>query len=97
MSNKYIHVFYSLWKALIGDRSSPPESQVAVDLTMQDPTIIDEHFVPLYGLDLESYIESGDFAGIHHLIRYLWSLKIVADLYSTGNILDVACGAGYGS
>jgi len=58
--------------------------------------IEDEHFVPINGLDLSPYIQAGDMSGIHHLIRYKWALKVIADLLPR-NILDIACGAGYGS
>jgi 2-polyprenyl-3-methyl-5-hydroxy-6-metoxy-1,4-benzoquinol methylase len=57
---------------------------------------IDEHFIPSYGLDLDKYIHKGDLSGVHHLIRYLWAQKVIADL-SVDNILDIACGSGYGS
>lgn len=58
--------------------------------------IEDEHFVPINGLDLTPYIQANDIGGIHHLIRYKWALKVLADLHPR-KILDVACGAGYGS
>ncbi len=59
--------------------------------------VVDEHFAPSLGLELETYIKSGDVNGVHHLIRYIWSLKIIADLPFVEKVLDVACGAGYGS
>ncbi|HWR57942.1 MAG TPA: class I SAM-dependent methyltransferase [Thermodesulfovibrionales bacterium] len=59
--------------------------------------VIDEHFVPQFGLDLNAYIEKGDVSGVHHLIRYIWALEVINDLQPVGNILDIACGSGYGS
>jgi len=59
--------------------------------------IVDEHFAPNLGLDLESYIKIGDTSGVHHIIRYYWALKVIFDFHFVRSILDVACGAGYGS
>jgi len=61
------------------------------------PTVIDEHFVPHYGLDLAKYIEIGDLGGVHHLIRYSWAVRVLADLPIGATVLDIACGSGYGS
>lgn len=60
-------------------------------------TVIDEHFVPAFGLDLEPYLECGDMVGAHHLLRYRWALRVIADRPPVVALLDVACGAGYGS
>src|SRR5512135_2249037 len=59
--------------------------------------IKDEHFDPINGLDLSGYIQNGDMAGVHHLIRYLWALEVVSGWKRVRGVLDVACGAGYGS
>ena len=59
--------------------------------------IIDEHFVPLAGLDLETYLNNQDVGGVHHLIRYIWALEVLADLSPLNCVLDMACGSGYGS
>jgi SAM-dependent methyltransferase len=59
--------------------------------------IADEHFVPVFGLDLKQYVEKGDVSGVHHLIRYVWALEVISDIHSVRYILDIACGAGYGS
>jgi 2-polyprenyl-3-methyl-5-hydroxy-6-metoxy-1,4-benzoquinol methylase len=61
--------------------------------------IIDEHFMPDGGLDINSYLEKGDISGVHHLIRYLWAESVLSDCMDTNgvSILDVACGSGYGS
>lgn len=56
-----------------------------------------EHFVPPAGLDVKTYIDKGDIDGAHHLIRYLWATRILAPLHRDGSVLDIACGAGYGS
>jgi 2-polyprenyl-3-methyl-5-hydroxy-6-metoxy-1,4-benzoquinol methylase len=58
--------------------------------------IEDEHFVPINGLDLAPYIQAHDIGAIHHLIRYKWALKVLIDFHPH-NILDIACGSGYGS
>lgn len=59
--------------------------------------IEDEHFVPINGLDLTPYIKNQDVGAVHHLIRYTWALEVIALLPAPRYILDVACGAGYGS
>jgi len=64
--------------------------------TVDKTSKIDEHFIPVFGLDLEKYINKGDLSGVHHLIRYIWAIKVISDL-SVSNVLDIACGAGYGS
>ena len=55
-----------------------------------------EFFVPEYGLEVEEYIRRGSRKGIHHLARYHWAKRVI-DSYSCKKILDIACGAGYGS
>ena len=55
-----------------------------------------EFFIPEYGLDIEKYLEKEDIQGIHHLGRYHWAKKVLK-LYSPKTVLDIACGAGYGS
>lgn len=60
-------------------------------------SVINEHFVPKRGLDLSAYIEANDATGAHHLVRYLWATKILEGETPAGPILDVACGAGYGT
>lgn len=62
----------------------------------KDSTSRDEHFIPAFGLDIEEYINKDDLAGVHHLIPYIWASKVIQDL-SVRNVLDIACGAGYGS
>ena len=67
-----------------------------------------EFYVPEEGLDVARYIERSlaenatqkqarlRKQAIHHLGRYTWAMRVLADL-PPGRILDVACGAGYGS
>jgi len=64
--------------------------------TVDKSSNLDEHFIPVFGLDLEQYIKRGDLSGVHHLIRYIWALRVLPDLPAM-NIIDIACGAGYGS
>jgi SAM-dependent methyltransferase len=56
-----------------------------------------EHFVPAQGLDVEAYLAAGNKDAVHHLMRYAWALQVLADRPSLAIVLDVACGAGYGS
>jgi SAM-dependent methyltransferase len=53
-----------------------------------------EFWVPKGGLDVQTYIEHEHKQGIHHLGRYTWSVPIVK---GRRQIIDIACGAGYGS
>lgn len=55
-----------------------------------------EYFVPELGLELEPYLTIEDTQGIHHLARYHWAVRVLEPL-APRRILDVACGAGYGS
>ena len=60
----------------------------------QDETT--EFFVPRRGLDLAPYIAHRDVQGIHHLSRYHWATRVLEEV-APRRVLDVACGAGYGS
>lgn len=62
----------------------------------KDPGETIEYFVPTLGLELEPYLARRDIQGIHHLARYHWAAQVLASL-SPRRVLDVACGAGYGS
>lgn len=55
-----------------------------------------EHFVPLLGLELEPYLETENKNGIHHLGRYLWAVDVLRQRRPK-RVLDIACGAGFGS
>ena len=61
--------------------------------------VVEEHFVPVQGLDLAPYAAAGDVGAVHHLIRYAWALECLADVpdLMAHGLVDVACGAGYGS
>lgn len=58
---------------------------------------LDEHFVPSQGLGIEPYLREGDFEAVHHLIRYQWAMEVISNHRLIRNVLDIACGAGYGS
>ncbi len=60
--------------------------------------VVDEHFVPDDGASIESYLEAGNRTAVHHLIRYRWACEVLAEVeHPIRRLLDVACGAGYGS
>jgi SAM-dependent methyltransferase len=63
---------------------------------MKDTTETIEFFTPKLGLDIEPYIEAGQKQGIHHLARYHWA-RLALQPARPRTILDIACGAGYGS
>ena len=60
------------------------------------PNVIEEFFAPDQGLEIAPYLEAENMMGIHHLARYHWA-KEVLDLLKPASVLDIACGAGYGS
>lgn len=53
-----------------------------------------EFFTPKEGWSIENYIEADEISGVHHLARYAWANTI---LPPQGRLLDIACGAGYGT
>lgn len=55
-----------------------------------------EYFTPDKGFDIAPYIAAGKKQGIHHVGRYQWASLIVRDI-KPRRIIDIACGAGYGS
>jgi len=55
-----------------------------------------EFYEPTHGLDVEAYIEREEKQGIHHLGRYHWATGVLAQRKPRA-ILDIACGAGFGS
>jgi SAM-dependent methyltransferase len=63
---------------------------------MKDTAETIEFFTPKLGLDIQPYIEAGQKQGIHHLARYHWAC-LALDKARPRTILDIACGAGYGS
>lgn len=59
--------------------------------------IVDEHFAPQGGLELEDYARRGDVCAAHHLVRYRWATRVLAETAGVSRILDLGCGSGYGS
>jgi len=55
-----------------------------------------EFFYPRHGLEIDEYIKMENKQGIHHLGRYHWATKVLS-AHLPNKILDIACGAGYGS
>jgi ubiquinone/menaquinone biosynthesis C-methylase UbiE len=55
-----------------------------------------ECFIPTQGLELEPYVEAQDLCAVHHIIRYQWA-RAVLNSSGFSSLLDVACGAGFGS
>ncbi len=53
-------------------------------------------FVPTRGLSLVPYVEAEHAQALHHLARYHWAGRVLADL-SPGGVLDAVCGVGYGA
>jgi len=53
-----------------------------------------EYFVPTKSL--KEYLTEGNIEAIHHLIRYRWAVEVLKDI-RPNTIIDVACGAGYGT
>lgn len=61
-------------------------------------SVIDEHFVPDDGVGIDEYLARGDRTAVHHLVRYDWACDVLATvLPQAARVLDIACGAGYGS
>ena len=58
--------------------------------------VVDEHFVPGRDTDLRAAIRAGDANAVHHLIRYEWAARCVAD-WPVRSLLDLATGSGYGA
>lgn len=55
-----------------------------------------EFFVPRRGLNFRTYLPEMDYGGIHHLARYEWASRVLTREMPR-KLIDVACGAGYGS
>jgi 2-polyprenyl-3-methyl-5-hydroxy-6-metoxy-1,4-benzoquinol methylase len=70
---------------------SPRNSRI-----QKSPEETSEFFVPQLGLNIEDYILAENKQGIHHVGRYTWATKVLADL-NDKRLVDIACGAGYGS
>lgn len=56
----------------------------------------EEFFTPHLGLDVADYIKAEHKQGIHHVGRYHWAAKVL-DGAKGKKLLDIVCGAGYGS
>ncbi len=59
--------------------------------------VVDEHFLPGAGVEIDAYIASGDLTAIHHLTRYRWAQAILRQRSSAASVLDLGCGSGYGT
>jgi len=56
-----------------------------------------EHFAPPPGRDVHYYLAHNSRIGVHHFVRYMWVARVLADLDNQHLVLDIACGAGYGT
>ena len=63
---------------------------------MKDTSETVEFFIPNLGLDVQPYIAANSKQGIHHVGRYQWAAMVLAELRPK-RVIDVACGAGYGT
>ncbi len=64
---------------------------------LKNPYVANEHFVPLKGLRLEPYIADRNKTALHHLTRYYWAIDVLKQEAGVRSVLDIGCGAGYGS
>jgi 2-polyprenyl-3-methyl-5-hydroxy-6-metoxy-1,4-benzoquinol methylase len=62
-----------------------------------NPMVINEHFVPMLGTELDPYIKARNKTAVHHLLRYQWARCVLDDIAPKRALLDIACGSGYGS
>lgn len=58
--------------------------------------VVDEHFVPGKDATLLEAIRAGDANAVHHLVRYEWAARCVAE-WGVRSLLDLATGSGYGA
>jgi 2-polyprenyl-3-methyl-5-hydroxy-6-metoxy-1,4-benzoquinol methylase len=63
---------------------------------MKDTKETIEYFTPSLGFTVTPYIEAGIKQGIHHIGRYQWACDVLPR-FNPKTVLDIACGAGYGS
>jgi 2-polyprenyl-3-methyl-5-hydroxy-6-metoxy-1,4-benzoquinol methylase len=63
---------------------------------MKDTLDTIEFFTPELGFDVSPYIAIEQTQGIHHVGRYQWATLALAEKQPV-SVLDIACGAGYGS
>jgi 2-polyprenyl-3-methyl-5-hydroxy-6-metoxy-1,4-benzoquinol methylase len=89
----------------VGDRPSHPvreksppkleaERRPFSALKHTDETV--EYFTPTLGFDVGPYLDIEQKQGIHHVGRYQWACLALAER-NPKSVLDIACGAGYGS
>ena len=64
---------------------------------LKNPMIVNEHFVPKFGLELVPYLQRKDRNATHHLTHYYWAIAVLEDHPNINSVLDIACGSGYGS
>jgi|GEM_PF-5367120 len=81
---------------LISDYNSLVKSKGINTKFITKYTEEEEYFTPLEGLDITPYLHNESKQGMYHLSRYHW-VKDVLKAYKSKKILDIACGAGYGS
>ena len=53
-----------------------------------------DYFVPQKSI--REYLAENNLLGVHHLIRYKWAVAVLKDMQPK-TLIDIACGAGYGS
>jgi len=77
-----------------------------IEIRVKDTAEGEEFFTPENGLELEPYLARYKNCvpsearrlkqAIHHLARYHWAARVISES-NARRVLDVACGAGYGS
>ena len=72
-------------------------SLLSIATRIKNPMVINEHFIPKLGMELRPYLDREDMTGVHHILRYRWAVHVIEDLKDITTLLDVACGAGYGT
>lgn len=75
------------------DASRPVNGRSSVS---KDAAETEEFFTPHLGLDVAPYIKAEHTQGIHHVARYVWATRVLQGLENK-KIIDIACGAGFGS
>lgn len=60
--------------------------------------IVNQHFQPEHGLQIEETHEAGDQNGVYHLFRYWYAWVVAQQRLSKGaTIWDLGCGSAYGA
>jgi 2-polyprenyl-3-methyl-5-hydroxy-6-metoxy-1,4-benzoquinol methylase len=73
-----------------------PSPQMEAASVRKDEADSTEFYTPPLGIVLAPYVAARDIAGIHHVGRYVWACEVLHEIRPR-RVLDVACGAGYGS